>query len=162
MIIRSEVSFTRPANTTAYSANDVIGPASGQAVSAFNFDRNRVNIVGAQVVSTATQDTVGVLYLVTSSSYAPGADNAAITLPVFADGLIGVVTLGQCTAMPSVLEATTYTIAGGAFFLPASLPATLPNGTIYCALQTPTGFTPASGQQFRISLFAEVTERAWG
>ena len=94
-ILRQTVEVIRPASTTAYSANDVIGPVSGTSLITFDMPSDRVVISGAQVMSDQNwEPTQANLYLVTSSSYAPGADNAALTVPVYADGPVTTLLMG--------------------------------------------------------------------
>lgn len=155
-ILRQTVEIIRPANTTAYAANDVIGPASGTSLITFEMPSDRVVISGAQVMSDQNwEPTQANLYLVTSSSYAPGADNAALTVPVYADGSVTTLLMGPDISGSRSLSAATFSIFASSIAIPFSVPASLTSHRIYAALQTSTGFTPTSGQKFSVSLFFE-------
>ena len=155
MLFSQSVEIVRPANTTAYAANDVIGPVSGSSLITFEMPSDRVVIIGANVYSDAAwEPTAAQLHLVTSSTYAPGADNAALTVPVYADGLVCAIQLSPDIDTKSLtgIPLNTGVITG------FPVPVTLTSHRIYGALRTPSGFTPTSGQKFRVSLFVDYQE----
>lgn len=155
MIIRVSNSFTRPANTTAYGAADVIGPATGSGLLEFTVPKRAIAIRGAFVESSSTlTDSVGI-YIVTSSTYNPGVDNATFTAPGFSDGVVTV--LVAPAALYGVVGTVVNSDSGGNAFASAA-PVTLQDTKVYAALSTVSGFTPASGQQFRAHLFVEVSD----
>ena len=151
MIIRASADFTRPSNVTAYSGGDVIGPASGQGLIPIAVPFAKVNVVGALVESNATQDPGGGLWIVSSSSFAPGLDNAALTYPGLSDGFCGLIFLEALPA-GNALVGTPATST----YIKLNSPVNVVGNTIYAALMAGTGFTPASGQQFRITLHCDV------
>ena len=168
MIIRVSTEITRPANTTAYSAGDVIGPTGGgQGLISVPMPSQRIVIRGAMLESDNTQDATPVLYLVTSSSYAPGTDNAAITIPGYNDGLVAPVALAanSFVGLANVKDGLPFSVVGGGVgALNTEIPATLTNNVIYCAIGAFTGFTPTSGQRFRLSPLKMPTcsqSKAW-
>lgn len=160
MIVRVSAEFTRPANTTAYSAGDVIGPATGQSLITIPCAYTDIAVVGATVESSATQDTTGLLYIVNSPTYAPGLDNAAFTLPGYSDQRVGMIQLS--TFATNVLQGAPVAadIAQTSYWS-TYYPMKLTDGRIYAALMTVAGFSPASGQQFRISLALDVPDRGY-
>lgn len=159
MLIRVSTEITRPSNTTAYSAGDVIGPTGGgQGLIAFPMPSQRIVIHGAMIESDNTQDATPVLYFVTSSTYSPGVDNAAITLPGYNDGLVAAVACGvnSFVGLTNVRDGRPFSVVGGGIAaLDIAIPATLTNNILYCVVVAYTGFTPASAQKFRVSLFIE-------
>lgn len=156
MLIRVSTEFTRPANTTAYAANDVIGPATGQSLLSFNVPYPSVTVVGGSVEGDSAHDSAIYIYVVTSSAYAPGVDNAAMTAPVYADGYAG----GFSTAALGVSRIT----EGVPFasFSYAPFPVRPVSNYIYAVIQTTNGFTPTSGQRFKVSLFLDVPQNELG
>ena len=157
MIVRVQQTFTRPANTTAYTAGDVIGPAAGQGLIELSAPYPSVQVVGAALESNNTQSVDGVVYVVSSSTYAPGLDNAALTTPGYSDGFIATVALTDGWTGFGLIGVPIGAFSGGAFV--ATVPAAASGlSKLYAAVSAGTGFTPASGQQFRLSLYLEVTE----
>lgn len=161
MIIRVSTEFTRPANATAYSIGDAIGPASGQGLFTLTSIPSRpVAIVGAMLETNGTSPAAANVIVCTSAGYAPGIDNATLSVPGYNDGEVGTV---------SVVSGTTNALIGGAIFsvdgtnyYPLSYPVTLSGSSVYAAIQTMDVFTPSSGQAFRLSLFVDVQDEAGG
>ena len=151
MIIRVMKEFARPSNTTAYSAGDVIGPASGQSLHEFSVPLRAVVVVGGRLESNATHDVSGYIFVVDSSSYAPGLDNAAITAVTYNDRHVCTVPIVAGTEGLSGVP-----IIASAFA--ASYPVTLTDTKIYAAVTAGAGFTPTSGQLFRLSLFLQIPD----
>lgn len=160
MLIRVTTEITRPSNTTAYSANDVIGPATGQSLLSFNVPYPLVSVVGGSVEGDSVHDSAISIYVVTSSAYAPGVDNAAMTAPVYADGYAG----GFGTSalgVSRVTEGVPFAVGGASFFY-APFPVRPVSNYLYAAIQTTNGFTPTSGQRFKVSLFLDVPQNELG
>lgn len=156
MIVRVQQTFTRPSNTTAYTAGDVIGPASGQGLIELSSPYPSVQVVGAALESNNTQSVDGAVYVVSSSTYAPGLDNAALTTPGYSDGFIATVGLTDGWAGFGLIGLPIGAFSGG---FVATVPAAASGlSKLYAAVSVGTGFTPASGQQFRLSLYLEVSE----
>ena len=161
MIIRvSATEVTRPSNTTAYSAGDVIGPTGGgSSLLTFYMPCSTIAIVGCQVTSSGTQDVASTLHFVTSDTYAPGVDNATATLPTYDDGFVTSVPMDYSLAASGTAMGVS---GGGSFFTPMAYPVTLVNNRLFGALVANTGFTPASAQRFTISVFVEVPDWVTG
>lgn len=167
MIIRTDASFTRPANTTAYAQGDVVGPAAGAAVQSFAVPYSRAVVVGAVVSSTAALGALTVL--VYETSFTPSADNAAMVAPGFSNPwraafvLGNQITPGALTTGFQAIEDTTLAGTYGTIWMKA-YPVNITNGTIYgvVVVTDPAAFTPASGQQFNVSLFVDVPQAELG
>lgn len=152
-IVSSE--FTRTANTTAYTARQVVG-ASGAASGSFS--------IGSGVTGLSTSIAVVTGYvtnaIVTSDNPVTGTMelwlfNQNPTVP--ADNVNFALTYTQAKTFLGVLSLTLTETIGGATSIYESdgtklifkLPA---GGSIYGVLVAVTGFTPTSGQKFNVTL----------
>lgn len=160
-LIKTGAEFTRPANTTAYTAGDVVG-TDAAAESAIDFSVTQVPggagyIVGATLwTSQAANVAEYSLYLFTAgtSTLTIPFDNAAYTtLYAERDYFVGKI------VFPAAADAT-----GGGSNTAAisevqaiSLPFDVASGglSLYGVLVTETGFTPDSGQTFAVRLMVE-------
>lgn len=150
-------SKTRPANTTAYAANDVISEnASTGTAWSFSGQGRSGLITGATLVTNKQSVTAAfTLFLFRATPTGVLNDNAANTSPVFAEAsdYIGHI---DFDAAESLGSSSSWTLAspgtGGNLPLPFFTPS---NDTIYGVLVTRDVFTPDSGQQFSITLTVE-------
>src|SRR5688572_12862730 len=152
----SASTFTRPSDTTAYAAGDLIAnsttagsvvplsfriPGSGKAVTVKNA---RIRKSAASVTNFAT-----LLYLFDSAPTVAAGDNSA-PAPSVAN-LLGVVSLASTGAIAgtSVGYATAETTL--------TIPMTT-SRTIYGLLVANAAYTPASEETFTVSLTVDVTK----
>lgn len=153
------MSFTRPADTNAYTANDVIGPTTSSSgavhtISLVDLDSNSFRggdfiITSARfeqdVSSIASGETSFRLYLYNASPGSALGDNGAWDLPSGDRASFkGYVDLGS----PVDLGSTLYVEANGInkqILIPAG-------GVLYAYLVTNGGYTPSSGATYKFSL----------
>jgi len=155
--MKSQATFTRPANTTAYAAGDVVGPASPALITFANAvsGNARPGVVRKAIVATDQGANVAVytLHLFTTQPTAV-ADNAANTAPLWADipGYVGSVVFPA--AVPSG-------DAAYAVVKDVNLPFRCETGddNLYGVLVTGTIFTPASGQNYALELHTASGEK---
>jgi hypothetical protein len=146
----ASVDFTRPADTTAYTANDVVG-ATAAALTFPNLgspDGSEVIITSASVRRDSSAIVSGEtsyrlhLYNVTPPS-AP-ADNAAWNLPSGdRASYLGYVDIGAITDLGSTLWAETSNIGKQVKLL---------SGSLYGLLVTIGAYTPVSADTFNVKL----------
>lgn len=156
-IIRVEK--TRPANTTAYAANDVISEdATADTGTAWTFAHpgNSGLITRATVVKDAGSDTPALtLFLFRGTPTGELDDNAANTNPVYADiaDYIGHI---DFDAMESLGASTSWVLAtpgtGGNLPLPFVIDD---EDNLYGVLVTRDAWTPGSGEKITITLQVE-------
>lgn len=152
-----KLDITRPANTTAYTALDVVGTstAAGGAVHVVNTGggaNGGFMIQGSEFRVDLTSVPAGMtsfrLYLYSATPPSALADNAAWDLPAGdVSVFLGYVDLGT----PVDLGSTLYVQA-------INLNKTVnlsENATLYAYLQTTAGYTPASGTTMSLTLHAE-------
>lgn len=152
---KSSLSVTRTADTNAYTANDVIGTGTSSGGAVLTFAGLPA---GGEILITTAQLEIDVnavpsgmtsfrLYLYDSSPGSALADNAAFDLPSGdRSAFKGYVDLGT----PVDLGSTLYVETSG-INKQASVPN---NGTLYGYLVTNGGYTPGSGDVFKITLHA--------
>lgn len=149
------VSVTRPNNTTAYNAGDVLGPDSGSAAIAFHGIANPTG--GEIIITSATleRDVTGVvsgettytLHLYSGNPPSAFADNAAWDLSTAADRALylGSINLGTPVDLGSTLYAAADSI---------NKQVTAASGTIYGYLVTVGGYTPVAQTVLVVGLHA--------
>ena len=149
---RAAVTITRPANTTAYTAGDVIGDTGGSAIITLaSIGPSGCYVVGQSVrlLIGATSIPTGMaafrLHFYTASPTAI-ADNAVFDL---VSGEVanycGFVDLAAVQDLGSTLYTQT-DYCGTAIKLAAS------STTLYCELETRAGFTPSSATVFNLQV----------
>jgi len=157
----SATEMTRPANTTAYTAGDVVSD-SAIATSLLDFvDFARVNggtgyIVGARLVTDKKSITPRFrVHLYNASNLTVAADNAAFdSRYVDAPKRIGWFDL---PAMTTGTDTTTSTESASQD-MTIRLPFVAAGGMrfLYAVLEVLDAFTPCSGQTFLLSLIGEI------
>lgn len=152
----SSAAFTRPADTNAYAANDVVGQATG-ATAALQF-AGLGPAAGGEVLITRAQLEIDVaavpsgmtgfrLYLYGATPPSALGDNAAWDLPSGdRAAFLGYVDLGT----PVDLGSTLYVDTAGVN-TQLSVPS---GGAVFGTLVTNGGYTPGSADGFRITLHA--------
>lgn len=154
LVSASAGEFTRPANTTAYAVNDVVGPAVAAVQS---FTLARVNAGSGYVVKgkLMTDQAACVaqmrLHLFTAAPTAI-ADNSPFTL-LYADAA----TYMGYLDFPALDDEGAGSTGAQATWVDQPFPFVAGAGTqiVYGVLVTKTAFTPASGQKFLASLVAD-------
>ena len=135
------VTITRPANTTAYSAGDVVGGAL--TISAAGPTAGSILVTGVRleldIAAIPTGMTYFTLHLYSATPPSAIADNAAFDLP---SGDRSVYLGNIIVGTPSDLGATCYVEANQVGKL-----LTLTTSTLYGYLVTATGYTPASNSE---------------
>lgn len=149
------VSVTRPNDTNAYTAGDVLGPASGSSAIAFNGiappTGGNIIIVSAalerDVTGLVSGETTYTLHLYSGSPPSAFADNAAWDLSTAGDRALylGNISLGT----PVDLGSTLYVGTDG-----INKQVQLTSGTIYGYLVTVGGYTPVASTVLVVSLQA--------
>lgn len=166
---KSEVSveITRPANATAYIANDVVsGTTTATIPSTFAISTTAKlqqrglglggYIVGARLKTDQESNTARFrVHLWNANTPTLPADNAAFNR-LYADNAkcIGSFSLAAMTSPASVAGASDSAIEDFTLRIPFVGAADDPN--IYATLETLDGFTPTSGQKFTLTLLAEL------
>jgi hypothetical protein len=156
--VQKSASFTRPADTTAYAANDAIADST-TAPTLLSF-ANCANAVGGQgyIVKTrlmTNQKTCTARFRLSFYHTAPSPVNDNAPKPMLyanKDKLIGRIDLDPCT--------TEDTSSDAAFSLSTALMpyvCAAADTTIYCILTTLDAFTPASAQQFYLEITCELS-----
>lgn len=146
------VTITRTADTNAYTANDVVGAATG-STAAIEFTKMGQNgcefyITSAvlEIASTALISGEGSydLHLYGDSPASALGDNAAFDLPAGDRGTYrGKITLGTPVDLGSTLRVELDGI---------NKQITLSGESIFAYLVTSGGYTPTSGRVYRVSL----------
>ena len=156
--VQKSASFTRPADTTAYAANDAIADSTS-APTLLSF-ANCANANGGQgyIVKTrllTNQKTCTARFRLSFYHTAPSPVNDNAPKPMLyanKDKLIGRIDLDPCT--------TEDTTSDAAFALSTALMpyvCAAADTTIYCILTTLDAFTPASAQQFFLEITCELS-----
>lgn len=160
---RASAEFTRPADTTAYTARDVVSNSTG-ASTLMQFDIARVAggsgyIAKARLITNNKAPTPRLrLWLYTISTPTVAADNAAFTL-LWANranrlGYIDFPALS--TEDPTGSDsASSIATSGTAFTIPLAFICAAGDTKLYGLLETLDAFTPTSGQQFYVELTAD-------
>ena len=149
-----ETSLTRPANTDPYTAGDVVShtttPKSNIVftVSDFDYPGQGAWIVGAYIASTNGSINVGMIdgFSLHLFNVAPAEinDSTAYTIPAHT-GYIGQVDFDTMTDKGAFIWTAKYDIT-----IPVVYSAT--EATIVANLVTKSGFTPTSGQIFKVGI----------
>jgi len=153
----ASLTLTRTADTNAYTAGDVIGPATGST--AAQVFPNMGPAAGGEILLTSVSLQVDIsavisgmtsfrLHLYSATPPSALGDNAAWDLPSGdRDSYLGYVDLG----VPVDLGSTLYVEVNS-----VNKVITLASGTLYGYLQTIGGYTPGSADVFRIKLHAAL------
>lgn len=151
--VRSVTGFTRPANTTAYAAHDVIyEDVSGGCL---EFDScggaGTIIHVGVQMFQV---EAVDLDLLVFDAEPTNHADNVAVAL-VSSDinKLVGVFSLTNSNKKIGAAGLALYETTDG-----RSMCYTSDNGALYGILVTRTGFTPASATAYSAFLHLQIDD----
>lgn len=150
----SPVSHTRPNDTTAYTAGDVIGQTDTSTAGAFAFPTIAGTAGGDVMITTASLEvdatsipagmTTFTLYLYSVTPPSAYVDNAAWDLAAGdRPSFLGSFSLGA----PVDLGSTLYVVQTG-----VNLQVTAASGTLYGYLVTTGGFTPAAQTVFKVTL----------
>ena len=160
--------FTRPANATAYAANDVVSDSAttttpmpfalGRTEIAGSFPRGEGlggYIVGARLTTNQESAVPAFRVHLYSDLPAVAADNAQFTR-LYADDSkkIGSFDLAAMTSVADLAGASDSSVQD--FTLRIPFVGAAGSRTIYAVLETLTIFTPASGQAFTLTLIAEL------
>lgn len=149
------VSFTRPANTTAYAANDVVGTQTTGVVTFTNAARINAGsgyITKARIITNQAANAANYRLWLYNVAPTAIADNAVNTL-LFADAakLIGHIDFNLPVSSGSGSDAAAV-LSGNVRIAFAAAAGTR---NIFAVLETLTVFTPASGQQYYVELSFE-------
>lgn len=151
-------SITRPADTTAYAAGDVIGTAASQVITFFGArdpnggDVNKGLILGAQVVDSAAPATLPSLELwLFDTAPAAQADNTAfaVTDAELAAGFLGVIPL---TYTYVGLASGNHVQRSDTVAIPFEVKSS--DGALYGVLVPRNAYVPVSGETFKVILAA--------
>lgn len=147
------VTFTRPSNTTPYTAGDVIGSNSGSAIITLNNLGPTDGFILIQTVSLILSDPAlpaGIdgfrIHLYNSS---PGAiaDNAPFDLTINETvNYLGYINLSTPVDLGSSLYSQNLYFAEKLIKLPSA------SNTLYAEIQTINGYTPSSGSTLTLTI----------
>ena len=154
-ILKVSASFTRPANTTAYTAGDVVSNDATTTTPMPLTCGDRGVIVGARLETNKKSITPQVrINLLVEDDGTIAGDNAAHK-EVYADVAkrIGYIDLTAMTTPADTSNSDLSVSQNFAVRIPFVNAGTLP---IYAVLTAIDGFTPASGQGFTLTLLVEV------
>jgi hypothetical protein len=145
------VTFTRPADTTAYSANDVVGPAVAALLSfagAFRLVAGSAYIVKAKLKTNQQANVAQFRLHLYNAAPTVVADNVQFPI-LFADEAkhLGFIDFPAMQTEGNLSDSAFALWTGQISALAAAA-----DTTIYGVLETKTAFTPASGQQFAVRL----------
>jgi len=155
--VLATLDFTRPANTTAYTAGDVVMPTGTYGA----LEITGVSAAGDQLVRLdqlrfiRSQALIGSFTIqLYSENWAGGTnqDNAAVAIPWSANSNF----IAWSTGNASVI------VGAGSYFtanLNAVMARTDANGSLWCAIIAPS-YTPLSGEQFIVQLAGAVLTEA--
>ncbi len=156
--VTSTYAFTRPADTTAYSINDVIADStSAPTIMSFTNIARAVGgqsyIVKARVLTDQKTCTARMRLALFQTAPTPINDNAPKTR-LWANRIIS---LGSIDFDPMTTEDATNSTAASAMWTsaPINIVCDAASTTIYGILSTLDAFTPASAQQFYIAIDVE-------
>jgi hypothetical protein len=144
-------SFSRPANTTAYTAGDIITDSTSATVLGFRGAGVGGKIRGASVIMGET-DTANLQLIVFDEEPTNKADNSALALTQGdLDKVVGVF---------NFLDASKINIGSAKEFYradvePAEYAYTSTDGQLFAFLVTRSGFTPASETVVAVNLYVE-------
>ncbi len=156
--VQKSASFTRPADTTAYAANDAV--ANSTSTPTLLSFANCANANGGQgyIVKTrllTNQKTCTARFRLSFYHTAPSPVNDNAPKPkLYAnkDKLIGRIDLDPCSTEDATSDAA---FALSTALMPYVCAAA--DTTIYCILTTLDAFTPASAQQFYLEITCELS-----
>ncbi len=147
-----QVNFTRPSNTDAYAAKDVVGNTGTAAVITFADLGAQGFIIGARVMTSQKTCVAGLRLHLYSVAPTAIADNSPFLL-LYANRANKLCTIDFPTL--STEDATNSTGAIAEVY-DRPLPYVAATDTIYGVLETRDAFTPDSAQTFFIELTASV------
>lgn len=158
--LRRSVEFTRPSNTTAYSAGDVVSDNATATTKMTFSDITKEGgcgvIVGAMIITDKKSITPQLrLHLFTSSTPTVSADNAAHQ-ELYVDVASKVGTI-DFAAMSTPADTSNSTLSRTQNFS-VNVPFRLASGSkkLFGVIEAIDAFTPASGQKFTVILLCEV------
>lgn len=159
-IYRQDVEFTRPSNTTAYTAGDAVTNNATTTVpmdfsTLASYGKGHGYIVGARLVMNEKSETASWrVHLYNTSSITVAADNAP-WVDMYADvaDKIGWISLG---AMTTPADASTSDVSRTQdFSIRIPYKCLSADRSIFAVLETVDAWTPASGTKFTLSLWAD-------
>lgn len=158
MIIRPIYSFTRPSDTTAYAAADLVANSTtAGSVVPMSFDLSKYGTGGSGKIrrvvlykSTATVTLATFnLHLFSQSPVVTNGDNAAFAVST-AEFFLGTIACDLATG-----AFATSADVGKAFVANPEINVDLGGGKAYGLLAAGAGYTPASAEVFKVTLEVE-------
>ena len=156
--VQKSASFTRPADTTAYAANDAIADSTSvptllSFANCANVNAGQGYIVKTRLMTNQKTCTARFRLSFYHTSPSPVNDNAPKPM-LYAnkDKLIGRIDLDPCNTEDATSDAA---FALSTALMPYVCAAA--DTTIYCILTTLDAFTPASAQQFFLEITCELS-----
>ena len=158
-VIAPQSTITRPANTTAYTAADLVAnDTTAGNVTPFEWSLQGLGRGGilrrVRITKSATSATNANfnLHLFDASPTVANGDNGALSVSTNADTFLGTVAL-DATSGGLAGASSSLTDVSGALEIPLYKPTT--GGKVYGLLAAAAGYTPASGETFKIVLEIE-------
>lgn len=159
-IVRVTGTFTRPADTTAYAANDVVSNSTSSSTlitlsSALRANAGTGYIVGCRVATNLKSITPRIrVHVFNASAPTVSADNAAYQAK-YADISKRVGTF-DLAAMATGADTTNSDMSAATdFTLRIPVKAAAADTALYVLLETLDAFTPANGQAFTVELLID-------
>lgn len=159
MIITPTDSFTRPANTTQYAANDLVANSTtAGSVVPLSFPTNQIRLQGiirrVRLYKSAASATAAsfIVHLFTASPTVTNGDNGAFAVSTAANYLDEVAVDMSSSGSPGtayLFKASAATAIGFRLYPYGSL--------IYALIEANGTYTPASGETFQVTLEIEST-----
>jgi len=164
-VIKVSDSFTRPANTTAYGANDLVANSATAGsvvplklvIGKGGFKIKAIQILKTDATDVANADFDIHMWTTETVPVSAAGDNAAFSkasVPV--DGYLG---FADCPTMTAASDdASTELYVGDTGYATEIVGYAGANGTIFALLQVDGAYTPASAEVFTVKLVVEKTE----
>lgn len=149
----ASTTFTRPADTTAYTANDLVANSvtAGSVVPmSFTIPVPGISLERVQVSANSSTNTNAKfnLQLYSSSPTATNGDNGAWLTT--SSNWLGTVAI-DCT-----VSAFSDKLTGMGYANTVDTPVSLGSGTVYGLLQATAAYTPTSAEVFTVTLYGKV------
>lgn len=159
---RVQATFTRPADTTAYAAGDVVGPVTTPAMqtltgcAAFNGGSGRIVDVMLECnLATITNGSFRIHFF--NAIHTPAADNAALaSLHANADEYQGYCDVVLVAMGGAGVGRNSGKVVSAEPTLPIPFVCASTDDDLYVVIEALGAYTPSSGEVFRLSVVVEA------
>lgn len=158
MFITPTASFTRPSDTTAYTATDLVANSTtAGSVTPMQWSLQRLptgggNVIAARIAKSATSATAATfnVHLFSAAPVVTNGDNGTFAIST-AQSYLGKIAVDMSTGG----QAGTAYLAKSSAAVAIGLDTTQLSGSIYGLLEAAGTYTPASGEVFNVTLTIE-------